>query len=63
MSRLPQSSKSLPGVLEDMEVPDGEGSRLGVTFVTKRISLDYVLNNIELIWDLLKEITNVHCSK
>ena len=60
LSRLPLSSKSLPGVLEDMEVPDGEGSGWGVSFVTKRISLDNVLNNIGLIWDLQKEITNVH---
>ena len=59
LSRLPLSSKSLPGVLEDMEVPDEEGSGWGVTFVTKRISLDNVLNNIGLIWDLQKEITNV----
>ena len=60
LSRLPLSSKSLPGVLEDMEVPDEEGSGLGVNFVTKRISLDNVLNNIGLIWDLQKEITNVN---
>ena len=60
LSRLPLSSKSLPGVLEDMEVPDEEGSGWGVTFVTKRISLDNVLNNIGLIWDLQKEITNVN---
>ena len=58
--KTPLFSKSLPGVLEDMEVPDGEGSGWGVSFVTKRISLDNVLNNIGLIWDLQKEITNVH---
>ena len=43
-----------------MEVPDEEGSGWGVNFVTKRISLDNVLNNIGFIWDLQKEITNVN---
>ena len=56
MSRLHMSSKSLPGVWEDMDIPDGpgDGVRWELTsirsFCESFIKIQLVLADLEMIW-------------
>ena len=56
MSRLHMSSKSLPGVREDMDIPDGPGDDVrweGTSirsFCVSFIKIRLVLADLEMIW-------------